>query len=173
MTSFNPFLGFHFMIAFALAWVLRGNLIAAALGTFVGNPITFPFIWAATYKTGHFLLGSAPLSEGAPSLGHAMTGVVAGAWALDWGMMGAALNEIWAPLLYPMLIGGLILGPLIAVPLYFATRRASMLFRESRQDRLMAKAKQLRDKAKALKAAGKVANNSSSPSSSTSSGTLA
>ncbi len=162
MTSFSPLLGFHFMIAFILAWVIRGNLLAAALGTFVGNPITFPFIWAATYKAGHFLLGTAPVAEGAPGLGHAMTGVVAGAWAFDLGQMGAALNEIWTPLLWPMMIGGLVLGPLIAVPLYFATRRASMLFREARQDQLMAKAAQLRDRAKALQAAGKVPRNSNS-----------
>lgn len=161
MTSFSPFLGFHFTIAFILAWILRGNFLAAALGTFVGNPITFPFIWAATYKAGHFLLGSAPVADGAPGLGHAMTGVVAGMWAFDLGRMGAALNEIWEPLLYPMMVGGLVLGPLIAVPLYFATRRASLIFRESRRDKLLAKAAMLRDRAKAMQAVGKLPRKSS------------
>lgn len=162
MTSFSPLLGFHFIIAFTLAWLMRGNLIAAALGTFVGNPITFPFIWAATYKSGHYLLGSAPVADGAPGLGHAMKGVVAGMWQFDLAQMGAALNEIWAPLLYPMMIGGLLLGPLIAVPLYFATRRASMLFREARRDQLLAKATQLRDRAKALQATRTLPGNSNS-----------
>ncbi|WP_295813364.1 DUF2062 domain-containing protein, partial [uncultured Nitratireductor sp.] len=33
------------------------RIVAAALGTMVGNPVTFPFIWLATFETGKFLLG--------------------------------------------------------------------------------------------------------------------
>jgi uncharacterized protein (DUF2062 family) len=44
--SWTPLLGFHFVLAFALAYVLAGNMVAAALGTAFGNPISFPFIWA-------------------------------------------------------------------------------------------------------------------------------
>ena len=47
-TSFTPFMGLHFLFAALFAWAIRGNLLASALGTFVGNPLTFPFIWAAT-----------------------------------------------------------------------------------------------------------------------------
>ncbi|MCB1460959.1 MAG: DUF2062 domain-containing protein, partial [Nitratireductor sp.] len=57
--SFTPFLGFHFMIAFAVSYVIAGNLIAAAAGTFFGNPLTFPFIWASTYGLGRFILSGA------------------------------------------------------------------------------------------------------------------
>ena len=34
-----------------------GNLIASALGTAVGNPWTFPFIWAWIYTVGYWILG--------------------------------------------------------------------------------------------------------------------
>jgi uncharacterized protein (DUF2062 family) len=61
--SFTPFIGLHIALSMLLAWLLRGNLIAAAVGTVVGNPWTFPFIWLATYKVGQMLLGSA---EAAP-----------------------------------------------------------------------------------------------------------
>ncbi|MEQ8949382.1 DUF2062 domain-containing protein, partial [Parvibaculum sp.] len=44
-SSCTPFLGFHILVAMLIAWVIRGNLIASALGTFIGNPITFPVIW--------------------------------------------------------------------------------------------------------------------------------
>jgi uncharacterized protein (DUF2062 family) len=37
---------------------LRGSPIAAAIGTAIGNPITFPFIWMAIYKTGIFFIPS-------------------------------------------------------------------------------------------------------------------
>lgn len=55
--SFTPFMGFHFVGAALLALVVRGNLIASAIGTVVGNPWTFPFIWLWSYHLGRWLLG--------------------------------------------------------------------------------------------------------------------
>ena len=50
--SFTPFVGLHFILAAILAWIIRGNIIASAIGTVVGNPWTFPFIWFWIYKLG-------------------------------------------------------------------------------------------------------------------------
>jgi uncharacterized protein len=55
--SFTPFIGLHFVLAAALALLVRGNIIAAAIGTVVGNPWTFPFIWLWTYTLGRWVLG--------------------------------------------------------------------------------------------------------------------
>ena len=52
MVSFTPLLGLHFLLAIFFAFLFRGNIIAALIGTFVGNPITFPFIWGLIYKVG-------------------------------------------------------------------------------------------------------------------------
>ena len=52
MVSFTPLLGLHFLLAIMFAFLIRGNLIAALTGTFVGNPITFPFIWGLIYNVG-------------------------------------------------------------------------------------------------------------------------
>ena len=41
--SFTPFVGAHMMLAMIMAWVLRGNIMAALVGTTVGT-------------LGHFLL---------------------------------------------------------------------------------------------------------------------
>src|SRR5690625_493920 len=57
--SFTPLIGFHFLSAALLALVVRGNLIASALGTVVGNPWTFPFIWAWTFAFGRWMIGHA------------------------------------------------------------------------------------------------------------------
>lgn len=57
-SSCTPFLGFHILLAMLIAWVLRGNLIASALGTFVGNPLTFPAIWFAVYEVGSYMMGA-------------------------------------------------------------------------------------------------------------------
>lgn len=61
--SFTPFIGFHFIAAALLAWMVRGNVLAAAIGTVVGNPWTFPFIWAGIYWLGGRILGYEPGRE--------------------------------------------------------------------------------------------------------------
>lgn len=55
--SFTPLFGLHFAVAALLAWIMRGNILAALMATFVGNPITFPFIAAFGVELGNFLLG--------------------------------------------------------------------------------------------------------------------
>ncbi len=60
--SFTPFIGLHFVLAALLALVVRGNVIAAAIGTVVGNPWTFPFIWLWTYSLGRWILGAEGLT---------------------------------------------------------------------------------------------------------------
>lgn len=55
--SFTPFIGFHFVLAMGASLLLRGNIIASAIGTAVGNPWTFPFIWAWVFTLGRWILG--------------------------------------------------------------------------------------------------------------------
>ena len=55
--SFTPMIGGHFVGAALLSLLMRGNVIASAIGTVVGNPWTFPFIWAWIYTLGNWLLG--------------------------------------------------------------------------------------------------------------------
>ncbi|WP_245495725.1 DUF2062 domain-containing protein [Rhizobium ruizarguesonis] len=105
--SCTPFLGFHFIMAFCLAFILRGNMIAAALGTGFGNPLTFPLIFAAAYRIGIFLLGRAPERVGEANLftllGH-----------LDFA-------PLWHPILKPILVGGLPLAALCGAVFYVLT----------------------------------------------------
>ena len=55
--SFTPFIGLHFVLAALLALAMRGNLIASAIGTAIGNPWTFPFIWAWIMNFGLWMMG--------------------------------------------------------------------------------------------------------------------
>ena len=54
--SFTPFFGFHLFIAAGLAWLMRGNMVAALLSTLVGNPLTFPLIMTVSVDLGTYLL---------------------------------------------------------------------------------------------------------------------
>ena len=66
--SFTPLIGVHFFVAAGLAWIIRGNVVASAFGTIVGNPWTFPVIWILTYELGSIILGlgsfSTPSGQG-------------------------------------------------------------------------------------------------------------
>lgn len=113
-SAFNPFLGIHTLIALAIAWALSGNLIAAAISTWVGNPATYPFIWAGTWELGSLMLG-APLGPDAASHG-------------GHGMSMWRIAELWEPLLKPMLIGSIPTGIGFAVIAYYLARRAATAF---------------------------------------------
>ncbi|MBT6415563.1 DUF2062 domain-containing protein [Candidatus Puniceispirillum sp.] len=54
--SFTPFIGFHLILAAVLTSLARGNVLVSAIGTFIGNPWTFPVIWYADYELGVVIL---------------------------------------------------------------------------------------------------------------------
>lgn len=63
--SFTPLLGTHFIQAGAVAFMFRANVAAAILGTFIGNPLTFPFFWWAGISAGGFIFALFGLSADA------------------------------------------------------------------------------------------------------------
>ena len=125
-TSFTPYLGFHIIGAAALAWLIGGNMIASAIGTFVGNPVTFPFIWATTLETGRFLLGYSPSTSDR--------------W-IGWRLMHLEFDALWQPLLKPMTVGGLLWGAVAAVIGYGVLRGSIAAFQQQRRRRLVERAK--------------------------------
>ena len=50
--SFTPLLGLHLIICYLGTIIMRGNLIAATVGSVVGNPWTFPIFFYVNYKIG-------------------------------------------------------------------------------------------------------------------------
>ena len=56
--SFTPLFGFHLIVAAGIALVCaRAMILAALLGTFFGNPFTFPLILVSAMETGSLILG--------------------------------------------------------------------------------------------------------------------
>ena len=49
-----------FFIAVFLAYAVRGNVLSSLMGTFFGNPITFPIIGVVSYRSGLYILGMGP-----------------------------------------------------------------------------------------------------------------
>ena len=50
--SFTQLLGLHLIICYSGTLIMRGNLIAATVGSVIGNPWTFPFFFYLAYKLG-------------------------------------------------------------------------------------------------------------------------
>jgi uncharacterized protein (DUF2062 family) len=114
--SLTPFIGLHTLLSVLLSFVVRGNYLAAMAGTLVGNPWTFPVIWLATYQVGHYLLGSTP-SRAAPEP------ELTNRW-----------HEIRA-LIWPMTVGGVPLGALAGLAIYFPLVRLVAAYQEARRRR--------------------------------------
>ncbi|WP_298815016.1 DUF2062 domain-containing protein [uncultured Roseibium sp.] len=130
--SCTPLVGFHFLTAFGLAWLLRGNLIAAALGTSIGNPITFPFIWAFTFKIGQWILhGRAPKAD--PAHVHQQ---------FQHGLLEKSMDSLW-PMLKPMFIGGLPLGLVIGSVSYVIVYKSVEVYQRRRKRILAERGEQL------------------------------
>jgi uncharacterized protein (DUF2062 family) len=119
--SFTPLLGFHFLLAFLVAWLLRGNMVAAAFGTAVGNPLTFPLIFSASYRLGRWMLGGPDPDSAAPTP------------MLTESLMSLDVGLIWAPVLKPMLIGGMPLGLAAGFVIYVITVKAVAAFQCARR----------------------------------------
>ncbi|MCZ8543236.1 DUF2062 domain-containing protein [Mesorhizobium qingshengii] len=121
--SFFP-VGFHFVIAAVLCWVIAGNLVAAALGAvFFGNPLTFPLLWGASWETGKLILHDRLPVHGPPA-------------HLGEMLHKLSFAQLWKPVLEPMLIGAVPLGLVFGLLFYGITRWGMSAFREQRRKRL-------------------------------------
>lgn len=102
--SFTPFVGLHFVFAALCAWIIRANIMASVIGTAVGNPWTFPFIWTLIYNLGLWM-GAGGNGSAASELEFA---------TIFSSCMDALLRfdpvylfETAWPVLWPMFVGGL------------------------------------------------------------------
>ncbi len=99
--SFTPFVGLHLILAMFGALLIHGNVLAAAVGTVIGNPWTFPFIWLVIFYTGRLFLGldniSVPPVEFVPFFQKAFRALM----RFDFDLF---FQDIW-PILKLMMIG--------------------------------------------------------------------
>lgn len=129
LASFTPYMGFHFILAGVLAWLVGGSLLASAFGTAVGNPFTFPFIWLASFNLGNVVLGRGTVEKLPvhPS----------------FEVLMHRPMELLGPLLLPMTIGGIVLGTAAAALLYWPVRYVVGVYQVRRRAKLEARRRAL------------------------------
>lgn len=107
--SFTPFVGFHFLLAGLTALILRGNILASALGTAAGNPWTFPFIWVSVLYTGRMMLYGKGGGEDNVDFVAFFEKLIEAVKDWDFHLF---FDDIW-PILWPMMVG--------CIPYYLAS----------------------------------------------------
>ena len=139
--SFTPFLGLHFILAGALAMLVRGNVLASAIGTFFGNPWTFILIWLADYEVGlgviHALgyggdLNVMSIDELISIMGNVMR-FLSFSGNISWAELSRDIEQVFMP----MLIGGTVLGTIAGVISFLLTLWAVKGWRLHRANRLL------------------------------------
>ena len=115
--AFSPLVGLHALMALAVAAILRGNLVAAVLGTALCNPLTLPFILGIEYEAGQILIG----------------GTAHGFSAAAIEQQGLSALE---PVIEPMLAGWVLLGLMAAAIGYALVFLAVARSRDERRRRI-------------------------------------
>mgnify|MGYP001573995690 CR=1 FL=1 len=102
--AITPLYGFHtIMVVVAAFFIKRVNKFAILLGTNVSTTLTFPFITWAGYNIGRFIFGkSYP--------------------PLYWDTFKHFNYKQLLHLYFPLFIGSIVLGIILAVVVYFITR---------------------------------------------------
>ncbi|MGF1660758.1 MAG: DUF2062 domain-containing protein [Rubrimonas sp.] len=122
--SFTPLFTLHILVALAVAWALRANLFAAALGTIVGNPLTFPAIAALSLEIGGWMTGKPGLVK------HFSPSVIF-----------SDFRHFLDDLMLPYLLGGLAPGLAAAAASYILLRPAIAAYQAARRRKLMESAR--------------------------------
>ncbi len=138
LISFTPFFGLHFFGAILLAWALRGNVLAALLATFFGNPVTLPLIAFGSVELGHWLIGGNVgfgIEEIWQSFAMAGTTVWSNCVAIftPATVKWTGLWEFFQNIFLPYTFGGLLLGLLFGLLCYYATLPALNAYQAIRE----------------------------------------
>ncbi len=152
--GFLPLPGLQFVAAWLFARLIRGNVLAALLGTFNSNPVTTPFFAVGAVALGHWMLGiDTPLSGTAilAAIEHAGYDLWHNVTALfttekaDW----TGLASFWNTVYLPYFIGALGPGILISLIFYYITIPIVEAYQKARA----AKAKERKEKRGRLRSA--------------------
>ena len=143
--NFPPIFGLQIPAAIALAWALRGNILAAVLATLLSNPVTTPLIALVSLKSGYWMLGRtdhlsatgvfAAFGVAAREIWHNVSAIFTPAQAHWEGLAG-----FWDRIYWPYLVGSIGPGILTSLLLAWATVPAVRAYQTLRRRRIQRKA---------------------------------
>lgn len=150
--TFTPLFGFHFFVAILLAKLMKGNILASLMATFVGNPLTFVFIALTSLKTGHWILGTRMEHGELRSLSRMFSNAGGDLWhnamsiftpeQMDWTGLAVFSRDVF----YPYLIGGILPGIFFATVSYYLAVPLLRAYQRRRKGAIKAKFEALKAK---------------------------
>ncbi|WP_095587358.1 DUF2062 domain-containing protein [Actibacterium ureilyticum] len=154
-TTFSPFYGLHFFVAALIARIMNGNMLAALLATFFGNPLTYIPIGVISLKVGHFLLGTDFDESVDKSLVDKFLGAARdlfdNVWALfthadaNWSKLELFYHDVF----FPYMVGGVLPGIIAGTIAYYLSVPVIAAYQKRRRGKLKKKLDKLRAKAAA------------------------
>lgn len=124
--SFSPLHGFHFIVAALVCLLIRGNILAAFVGTLMGNPLTMPFIALGSVGLGRKLL-DLPGEMTPQFIFREFAQATAAVWNNVLSVVGPGpvrwdgLTGFYHEIFLPYAAGGMALGGIAAVISYYVT----------------------------------------------------
>ncbi len=143
--SFTPLFGFHILIAMLMAKLMRGNIVAAVLGTLIGNPFTFPFIAVLAMGIGKRVVGAGGGKHEFGGIQHAFHEAFIGLQSTIKSWFGYGTSEtdrlvtFWNDVFFPYLIGGIIPGLLFALASYYLSQPVIHAYQTLRRNKTLEK----------------------------------
>lgn len=119
--SVTPFMGVHFLLSAMLAWIVRGNILASAIGTLLGNPWTFPLFFYWTYKIGCLILGLDGLAS--PFQGFVLADILRHPY------------QTLEPVIWPMMVGSVPFGFVVWWLFYWPLHKVIAGYKRQRLER--------------------------------------
>jgi len=151
--TFTPLYGLHFLLAFIVAKLVRGNVLAALMSTFFGNPLTYVPIAVVSLKLGDLFLGSEPRQE----MGHGVMRSFLRASDDLWENFLALFShrdahwdrliEFFYEVFLPFLVGGILPGLIAGAIAYYLSVPVIRAYQKRRTNRLRKRIKKRRKKA--------------------------
>lgn len=151
-TAFTPFFGMHFLVAFLIAKVMRGNVFAALMATFFGNPLTYLPIALVSLRTGYWLTGEDQFDESRQSVLRSFARASDDLWdnftalfthhEAHWDR----LYEFYDQVFYPFMVGSIIPGVVSGLIAYYLAVPVIRAYQKRRASKLAAKIRARRQK---------------------------
>ncbi|NAZ38083.1 DUF2062 domain-containing protein [Rubellimicrobium sp. CFH 75288] len=149
IVSFTPLYGLHFVLSMALAWAIRGNIVASLIGTFINNPATIVPISALCMALGYWILGLPLDRRLMDNLGQAFAEGLADVWTMlvypftgntpDW----VGLRHFAELILIPYFVGGILPGLVATAICYWLTVGIVRAYQAARRRKLQARLQRL------------------------------
>ena len=132
--NFWPVLFTHLIFGYLFCMLLEGSLLSMFIGTLIGNPWTFAIVYPIMYKIGKVILGLKPI--------HAERSIdaAAGVWDKIWPIESwHSLVTAFQHVLWPMMIGGFLLGLPCTLFSFYLARNAIRVYHGQKRRSLLKK----------------------------------